>query len=259
MTDGSERVEAGCADRSSEEIPLEGGNTSPVVRVGNTVRRQVGPWTPSVHALLRHLESAGYEGAPRVLGIDGEGREILTFLPGQIGHYPGTEVVWSDDTLDRIARLLRRLHDLTSVLPAVIDTPWRRLFPDPARREVICHNDVAPYNTVFVTGRATALIDWDYAGPGPRIWDIAHAAYRFAPLTHPEARAAYPLPGGWSEESRLRRFCDGYGLADHSGLVETILDRVAAMTDTGPHVEHYRRDLIYLEERRRKLAEALEG
>lgn len=234
------------ADPRVGEIALEGGNTSPVVRVGDTVRRQAGPWTPSVHALLRHLERAGFDGAPRALGFDGQGREILSFLPGEVGHYPGSEAVWSDDTLERVARLLRRLHDLTSALPQLITTPWRYPHPDPSRHEVVCHNDVAPYNTVFVAGRATALIDWDFAGPGPRIWDVAHAVYRFAPLTHPDARAAYPLPEGWSEESRLRRFCDAYGLADRSELVGTIVDRVGAMTETGPHVGHYRRDVAYL-------------
>ena len=47
---------------------------------------------------------------------------------------------------------------------------------------MICHNDVAPYNTVFVDGRPRALIDFDTAGPGPRVWDIAYAAYTFVPL-----------------------------------------------------------------------------
>jgi len=35
-----------------------------------------------VHAVLRHLERAGFDGAPRVLGFDDRGREVLTFLDG---------------------------------------------------------------------------------------------------------------------------------------------------------------------------------
>jgi len=50
------------------EVPLSGGNTSAVVRVGETVRRSTGHWTPAVHGVLRHLERAGFEGSPRVLG-----------------------------------------------------------------------------------------------------------------------------------------------------------------------------------------------
>src|SRR5437879_2964164 len=53
------------------EERLPGGNLSPrVVRVGATMRRPVGPWTPAVHALLNHLHAVGFDGAPRVLGLD---------------------------------------------------------------------------------------------------------------------------------------------------------------------------------------------
>jgi len=36
---------------------------------------------------------------------------------------------------------------------------------------------------VFRKGMPVALIDFDTAHPGPRIWDVAYAAYRFVPLT----------------------------------------------------------------------------
>jgi hypothetical protein len=55
--------------------------------VDGSVRRPVGDWTPSVHNLLRHLERQRLEGAPRVLGIDDQGREMLSYLDGQtVGH-----------------------------------------------------------------------------------------------------------------------------------------------------------------------------
>ncbi len=67
----------------AESIPLSGGNVSlGVVRVGDTVRRPVGPHARSVHRLLRHLERNGFAQAPRVLGHDEEGREVLSFIPG---------------------------------------------------------------------------------------------------------------------------------------------------------------------------------
>jgi hypothetical protein len=54
------------------ETPLSGGNmSSGVVRVGDTVRRPAGPWTPAVHALLAHLHEAGFRCAPRPLGALG--------------------------------------------------------------------------------------------------------------------------------------------------------------------------------------------
>src|SRR5256884_8900785 len=73
---------------TQQEIPLLGGNTSTVVRVGDTVRRNVGPWTPAVHALLRHLEYVGFTGAPRALGLDERNREVLSYLDGECGSHP---------------------------------------------------------------------------------------------------------------------------------------------------------------------------
>ena len=56
------------------EIPLHGGNVSTVSRVGDTVRRNAGPWTPAVHALLNHLERVGFTGSPHALGMDELGK-----------------------------------------------------------------------------------------------------------------------------------------------------------------------------------------
>jgi len=92
---------------------LPGGSETPVSRVGDTVRRRPGPTTPGVHALLDHLRAAGFSEAPRPLGFDEEGREILTFVEGEVWHDPLPDVVWLDRTLTDAASLLRRLHDAT--------------------------------------------------------------------------------------------------------------------------------------------------
>ncbi|HET9809732.1 MAG TPA: aminoglycoside phosphotransferase family protein, partial [Candidatus Limnocylindria bacterium] len=94
------------------EVSL-GGNLNQAVRVGDTVRRRAGPWTPAVHALLRYLEDAGFE-APRVLGMDEQDREILSYIPGET--YAGGTVAVPDRVLDEehlvdAARLLRLYHD----------------------------------------------------------------------------------------------------------------------------------------------------
>lgn len=61
------------------EEPLQGGNVGiGVVRVGGTVRRPACAWSASVDALLLHLEASGYEGAPRPLGYDEQGRQVLS-------------------------------------------------------------------------------------------------------------------------------------------------------------------------------------
>ncbi len=74
-------------DGETEETLVSGG-LNDVIRSGNTVRRSVGPWTPAVHALLRHLEQQGFTGAPRVHGMDDRDREVLDYCPGEVGNYP---------------------------------------------------------------------------------------------------------------------------------------------------------------------------
>src|SRR5215208_3533307 len=100
------------------EEPLAGGGLTPVARLGDTVRRATGPWTPAVHALLRHLEAVGFAGAPRVLGIDDRGREILTYVPGG-----GSS--WSDEELAEAARLVRGYHDATASFAPPEDAEWQ--------------------------------------------------------------------------------------------------------------------------------------
>ena len=62
------------------EVFLVGGiaNRGRVVRIGDTVRRPQRATSPAIHALLRHLADVGFPGAPRFLGIDEQGREVLS-------------------------------------------------------------------------------------------------------------------------------------------------------------------------------------
>jgi len=161
------------------EEPLTGGNMTAVVRVGDTVRRSAGPWTPTVHAYLRHVRARGVTEVPEPHGLDDQGREIVSFLPGDVPGWPPPEWLWSVRTLRDAGRLLRRLHDASAGLE-LPDAVWQLPAHQPA--EVICHNDAAPYNMVFREGRLVGLIDLDTASPGPRLWDLAYTAYRMAPF-----------------------------------------------------------------------------
>ena len=61
--------------------------TSGVVRRGDRLLRPMGPWSLAVHEFLRHLEAAGFDGSPRVLGIEGD-REVLTYIDGEVAVDP---------------------------------------------------------------------------------------------------------------------------------------------------------------------------
>jgi hypothetical protein len=256
------------------ETRLTGGNLSAVWRRGDTVRRPAGPWTPTVHALLRHLEAVGFDGAPRALGIDARGREVLSYLEGEVPAYPVAAPLWSEQVLIGVAGLLRRLRDATAGFrpPAAM---WRHGAGAPGGGEVVCHNDIAHYNTVFAAGRPVAFIDWDFAAPGPRVWDLVNAAYRFVPLTREEHARVLGVPLPVDRPGRLRRFCDAYGLDDRSGLLDMLVERVEAVCElivdraaegdpafqrmlAEGHETSYRRDLGFIESTRGRLEHALE-
>lgn len=190
-----------------ESAPLVGGNTAPVVRVGDTVRRVAGPWTPHVAALMTGLRAAGAPGVPAHRGLDEQGREVVQFVAGDVPVYPMPAWLWDDRVLADVGALLRRVHD-ASVALDLPRTGWRRPAVEPV--EVVCHGDVAPYNAVFLDRRLVALIDWDHALPGPRLRDLGAAAYRFVSLTpvgHPDGLDLPPA----EQWRRVGVLCEAYG------------------------------------------------
>jgi len=154
---------------------------STVVRVGDTVRRTRGAWTPTIQRLLAHARVRGARWLPEPLGYDEAGREVLSFVPGDVPHAMPAWV-WSEHALTDVARALREWHDAAAGFD-VTGAHWQLAAREP--REVICHNDFAPYNCVFRDGRFAGAIDFDLCSPGPRIWDIAYTAYRFVPIMPP--------------------------------------------------------------------------
>lgn len=193
-------------------MPLLGGtaNRGRVHRVGDTVRRPMRPTSDATHALLRHLERVGFDGAPWVLGVDAEGREVLSYVPGQAVTAPAPAWGLTDEALRSVGRLLRRFHDAAATFDP---TPYRWSHPAPAPFDGwgIAHNDPNLDNVVFRDGRAVALIDFDLAGPGSPVWDVAAAARLWAPLRDPVDTA--DVRRG-RELERTRILVDAYGLDD---------------------------------------------
>ncbi len=190
-----------------EGVPLAGGNSGVVVRQGDTVRRPSGPWTGQVQQAMRDLRAAGLTFVPEPLGLDNQGREVVEFIDGDVGVYPMPAWVWTDALLAQVARALRQLHD-TSTSMSMPRSGWRREPVEPV--EVLCHGDVAPYNTVCRDGQLVSFIDWDYAQPAPRGWDLGYAAYRWVSLTRPGHPDGCPLDLE-EQRRRLELFCAQYG------------------------------------------------
>jgi hypothetical protein len=192
---------------SDDEERLAGGWVNEVVRIGDTVRRSVGPWTPAVHALLRHLEAKGFDAAPRVFGFDEQGREVLTYIEGEPALHPWPEALLQDDGLAAMTEILRRYHEAVSDFVPPADAEWRIGRVRPNQGEIVLHRDPGPWNVVWRNGSPVGLIDWDFAEPGPAINDLAFMAWYTVPLG--------PLmqggPEGLDLKSRLGVVCDAYG------------------------------------------------
>jgi Ser/Thr protein kinase RdoA (MazF antagonist) len=184
--------------------PLPSSRTE-VHRAGNVIHRSAGPWSSSVHALLRHLEAAGFDGAPRVVGdgFDEQGREVLTYIDGDFVH------AWSDDGIAALGAMLRSLHDASRTFQSPPDATWQPWFTR-AAGEVFGHGDVGPWNIVARDGLPVAFIDWEFAGPVDRLDEVAQAAW-LNTLQNSSAE---------DRARQVRLFADGYRLpADARALL----------------------------------------
>ncbi|MFP7471474.1 aminoglycoside phosphotransferase family protein [Niallia taxi] len=252
-----------------EEI-LTGGNISNVYRAGDTVRRELKKESSKIHKLLNHLENKGFGYAPKLLGIDDKGREVLTFIEGEAGNYPLKEYMWSNSVLAEIAKMLRQYHDAVSDFP--ITDEWVPMVNTPDKMEVICHNDFAIYNIIFHDKKPVGIIDFDVAAPGPRLWDIAYTLYTCVPLSrlyHNEnGEEIYynSIKDAERIKNRVNVFFEAYGIEGlKENYLEMVLLRLAGLckymikkANEGDvafqnmlkqgHLEHYQKDIIFIRE-----------
>ena len=204
------------------EVLLAGGTTNAglVSRVGDTVRRPDRPTGESTRAVLTHLERAGFDGAPRFLGIDDRGREVLGYISGRAPIAPTPGWALGDRALVSVAELLRRYHDAVASFDPT-GRCWTHAVPSRFRGDIVSHNDPNLHNVIFRDWQAVALIDFDLAGPGSRAWDLACAARLWVPLRNPrDVPAEVCLRTG----ERIALFADAYGAtrAQRRELVEAL-------------------------------------
>ncbi|MFC6157407.1 phosphotransferase [Kribbella jiaozuonensis] len=228
-----------------EEIPLVGGDvTEGLVRVGDTVRRPPGERDELVRDVLLHLEKVGFDGAPRYLGVDSAGREVLTYIDGEVAGRPRPPWIADEERALSLARLLRAYHDavegfgIPQNLPAPIEPPGLPELDDPP--ELIGHQDVTPENVVFRNGRAYALIDFDMLRPVSRAGEVVNLMLWWAPFG--EDADLDPQFRGLDQPRRCRLLADAYGLEDpdRSRLIDLAIRR----DERSWHTMKYRAEIL---------------
>ncbi|MFL1427374.1 MULTISPECIES: phosphotransferase [unclassified Nocardiopsis] len=208
--------------------PLPGGMMNTVVRRGDRVLRTAPATAAALHPHLRALPAAGFDGAPRPLALNPDGREELGFVEGEVALPPFPDWIAADTALASAARLLRRYHDAAARIPVDTTAPWPADLADPRGGTLLCHNDPCAENLVFRHGSAAALIDFDLAAPGRPLWDVAALAYYLGPTLPPEA-AAGKVWEDLDTARRLRLIADTYGLTgtDRALLPQTVEEYLA--------------------------------
>ena len=216
----------------SEGEPLTGGSeTQGIVRIGDTVRRPLRPFSLTVQAYLAHLHEVGFTGAPLPLGVDEQGREVLSFVPGQIHRHPLPPEAAGDDVLVALARLVRALHEASAGWvppPGAVwgGTPANLGRPITKRTELVSHCDYYPGNVVFRDGLPVALIDFDLARPTTRLYDVVNALWFWAPFKWGDPRDRAPALADADIPHRVAVFADAYGMtaAERAELAPLAVD-----------------------------------
>jgi len=205
------------------EKPLQFGTVSNAVRIENTIHRDTGVWTPTIHALIAYLNENGFTEAPKVLGFDEKGREILSFLPGTEASRPWPNILRQSGGLYQAGRMLRRYHDIITNFKPSAEAEWRIGEVELKPGQIIRHGDLGPWNTIWQNDTLTGLIDWDFAQPGDRLEDLAQMAYYFIPLRSEEGwrKAGFEKCPNFAE--RLNILVSSYGMYSVDELVGAVL------------------------------------
>jgi hypothetical protein len=214
---------------------LQGGiaNAGAVVREGAHVLRPSNPHTATIHDLLRFVRAAGFEGASVPVGVDPDGRERLGFIAGDVAVPPYPAWSETDMALATAAALIRRFHDASVGYVAAPDATWSTEMADPFAASlepselVIGHNDVCLENIVYRDRVAVGLLDFDFAAPGRRVWDLACFARMCVPVDTDDDAVLLGRVGPFDPARRLRIVADAYGLApDRTPFLDALAEGV---------------------------------
>lgn len=253
---------------------LSGGREGKIIKENNNVVRPSNLWTTYVHTFLKFMHENEFDNIPIPYGVNEEGMELVSFVEGMVYNDNLPDTILSDDVLIEVAKLLRRYHDIGEKYVHQLTGKEVWMLSKHSPIEVMCHGDFAPYNITFVDGHVHGIIDFDTLHPGPRIWDIAYAVYRWIPFVSPKnPDYCYPLN---EQIRRLKLFVDTYDLKDEERkqLPDKIVERIGSLVtymrneaasgnedvqkniDEG-HVKLYLDDIQYIKEHRMEISERL--
>lgn len=208
-----------------DEQQLENTSSRPMTKIGNTVRRPIEFWQPAVADLLKYLESKDFPYSPKFLGIDDQGREVVSYLEGESGK-AGWYKIHSENGLRNYAKLLRRYHDTVAGYRPPVELEWANGRHGLNNNQLICHGDFGPWNIVWKGEEPVGIVDWDLAHPNSPQYDILYALEYAAPFRDDDMVVSWhhfeSVP---DRAKRVEIFLDAYG----SDAMDDVAKRVARM------------------------------
>lgn len=214
---------------NNQEI-LSGGREGRIIKEGNKVIRPSNIWTLYIHEFLNFLIYNDFNNVPIPYGINSD-EEVLSFVPGKVYNYPLPSLLIQDNMLISVGKLLKKYHKISSKYISYLTNNEKWMLPIIEPIEVMCHGDFAPYNVTIMDGIPFGIIDFDTLHPGPKLWDVAYAVYRWVPFVSPENPDCY---SNLKEQIRKAKvFADAYGLQelDRKKLPKVMVQRLNTLVD----------------------------
>lgn len=212
---------------TDDEAVLPGGlEAGRVVKVGETVRRPAGPWTPTLQALLAHLRARGFP-APPPLGRDEQGREVVGFLPGRASNWPWPPALLVPAGARQIGALLRAYHAAVADFAPPTPTVWRHGEEPIGPGRIVLHGDFGPHNLIWSDTELAGVIDFELARPGEPLEDAGFAVILAAQLHPDEMTRPVGFETPPDRVERLRAFADGFGAAPETLVAAALRSRTA--------------------------------
>jgi hypothetical protein len=249
---------------------LDGGREGKIKKSGEKVIRPANVWSSDVHRFLEFLISKGFKFVPKPYGFTEDNEEILSYVPGTAVNFPLPKIFMNDEMIIGAAKLLKNYHDKGRDYIKELRGDEKWMLPEVKPAEVMCHGDFAPYNVTLIDEKPTGIIDFDTLHPGPALWDIAYAVYRWVPFTSPENPDHYDDTP--EQIRKMKVFSDSYGVTAEqreelpSMMVKRLTALVEFMTSEANdgnedyeknledgHVTIYKNDINYIINNERKI------
>lgn len=243
---------------------LHGGRNGKIHKLGEKVIRPSNKWTQDVHDFLRFIHAEGADFVPYPYEITDYNKEVLSFLPGEVFHYPLPKQALTDNMLISVAKLLWNFHQYSRSYVSRLTNKEQWMLPIMSPVEVLCHGDFAPYNVTIEDHKATSIIDFDTLHPGSEMWDISYAIYRWVPFTI--AISSDELVDVHDQIRRTKLFMDTYEVTNikRNAFVAILISRLKSLIDfmvseanngnddfklniEKGHLEIYLNDIAYLQ------------